>query len=132
MAATPTATTTHRRNPISTFSSAEGTISVTCNGAFLGHYWTDSFAKVFTDAKAACVTSGSVISNGTAFFQSGVLPPVNALSSLPSCTSANEGLHVVATNCTAGCSVGGTCTAGGTFHCELYCNSTPAYAETGR
>lgn len=108
------------------------TITVACNGAFLEHYWTDSYGKVFTDAKSACMTSGSIISNGTALFENGVLPPVNTLASLPACTGANEGLHAVADNCNAACSAGGTCTSGGTTHCELYCNSTPAYVETGR
>jgi len=60
------------------------------------------------------------------------VPPVAALASLPSCTAGTEGGHAVATNCNAGCSVGGTCTAGGATHCELYCGGGAAYVETGR
>lgn len=62
----------------------------------------------------------------------GMIPPVLALTTLPSCTAANEGLHVVATTCAgAACTAGMAC-GSGTQHCELYCNSTPAYVETGR
>jgi hypothetical protein len=63
----------------------------------------------------------------------GMIPPVQALSSLPSCTAANEGIHVVATTCTnaGGCVAGNAC-GSGTLHCELYCNSAAAYVETGR
>ena len=113
---------------------ASNTITASCNGGFLGHYWTDSFGKVFTDAKSTCLASqsASFLSNGSAFFQGGVAPPINALGNLPSCSSASEGLHVVANNCNAACSAGGTCSLTGTIHCELYCNSAGAYVETGR
>ena len=55
---------------------------------------------------------------------------VGNIGSLPTCASALEGLHAVANNCNAGCAAAGTCTAGGTTHCEVYCNGT-AYKETG-
>jgi len=60
-----------------------------------------------------------------------VVPPVNALASLPGCGASTEGGHAVANNCNAACSAGGTCTAGGATHCELYCTGG-GYVETGR
>jgi hypothetical protein len=57
--------------------------------------------------------------------------PPTAIASLPTCASALEGQHFVATTCNASCSAGGTCTTGGSTHCELYCNGS-SYYETGR
>ncbi|MDE2232870.1 MAG: hypothetical protein KGJ90_01945 [Patescibacteria group bacterium] len=59
------------------------------------------------------------------------VPLITAIASLPTCNSSVEGAHNVVNNCNAGCSAGGTCTAGGSTHCEVYCNGT-AYVETGR
>ena len=57
---------------------------------------------------------------------------VGALAALPACGAGTEGMHSVANNCNAACSSGGTCTAGGSTHCELYCSSSATYVETGR
>jgi hypothetical protein len=55
---------------------------------------------------------------------------VAPLASLLPCVSATEGIMGRATNCSAACSSGGTCTASGTTHCTLQCNGS-AYVETG-
>lgn len=58
-------------------------------------------------------------------------PQIANIGSLTSCSSSLEGVNSVANNCNAACSVGGTCTAGGSTHCQVYCNGT-TYIETGR
>ncbi|HEY6339275.1 MAG TPA: hypothetical protein VIW68_12350 [Candidatus Sulfotelmatobacter sp.] len=58
-------------------------------------------------------------------------PPVGAVAGLTPCSAGTEGQHSVATNCNAACLAGHACTAGGTVHCELYCNGT-SLIETGR
>jgi hypothetical protein len=50
----------------------------------------------------------------------------------PLCTATMEGSHVVATNCNARCSAGRSCAAGGTSRCELYCNGSQQWIETGQ
>jgi hypothetical protein len=80
--------------------------------------------------------NGNTFTTGSNFlglvsFAGGARQPVNMLANLPACTSATENISPTATNCSAACSIGGTCTAGGTTHCQLYCNGS-AYVETGR
>lgn len=53
------------------------------------------------------------------------------LANLLACGTLTEGLLQTAKNCNASCSAGGTCTAGGSNHCQLYCNGS-ASVETGR
>ena len=55
-----------------------------------------------------------------------------AIATSPTCSAALEGAHMVATTCNAPCSAGSSCSTGGTTHCEMYCNSAPAWVETGR
>jgi len=61
--------------------------------------------------------------------------PVLAIGSFPSCTATNAGSgssKIVADNCNASCSAGGSCTAGGTTACEMYCQgSSTSWKETG-
>jgi hypothetical protein len=54
----------------------------------------------------------------------------DALANLTPCTASFEGVTATATNCNAACSSGGTCTAGGSTHCEVRCNGSN-YIETG-
>jgi hypothetical protein len=56
--------------------------------------------------------------------------PIGFLNQL--CIPTMEGSHVVATNCSAGCYAGSSCTPGGSNHCELYCNGAQRWIETGR
>lgn len=71
--------------------------------------------------------------SGASIYLGGVESPLKVpIASISSCTAALEGAHAIATTCNAGCSAGGTCTTGGTTHCEVYCNSSPAWVETGR
>lgn len=59
-------------------------------------------------------------------------PFVTTLGNFPSCTSVNEDAQMTATNCTgSSCSAGGTCTTGGTFHCQMYCSASGSWLETG-
>lgn len=46
------------------------------------------------------------------------------------CGNKTEGTKFIATNCNASCTVSGTCTAGGSTHCEMRCNGS-SYVETG-
>jgi len=64
-------------------------------------------------------------------FRITVVPAIGNIGSLPGCSSSLEGTHAVANDCNAWCSVGGTCTGGGSTHCEVYCNGA-SYFETGR
>lgn len=59
------------------------------------------------------------------------IPPTNTIGNLPAWAAGLEGATAVATNCNAACTVGGTCTAGGATHCQVYYNSA-AIVETGR
>jgi hypothetical protein len=68
---------------------------------------------------------------GLVSFANGVRQPVNTLANLPACNSTTENISPTATNCSAACSSGSTCSGGGTIHCQLYCNGS-AYVETGR
>lgn len=67
----------------------------------------------------------------TTFFGGLPVPPAAAVASLPACSASTEGAHALATDCVGVCSVGTSCTAGGSTHCELYCNSGAVYKETG-
>jgi hypothetical protein len=83
---------------------------------------------------AGCWYSGPYTwsSSGNVYSGNGIAQRVDALANAPTCAVASEGVYFVANNCNAACTVGGTCAPGGTTHCELRCNSTPAYVETGR
>lgn len=59
------------------------------------------------------------------------LPPIAATGVLEKCTPDLEGSHGVFNDCNADCSAGGSCTTGGSTHCEVYCNGS-SWVETGR
>lgn len=99
-----------------------------CSTAFATEPSLELYITNFANGVPTIAVSSSV--NSTC--RSILPPPINALASLPACSATTEGLQAVATNCNAACTVGGTCAVGGTTHCQLYCNSTPAYLETGR
>jgi hypothetical protein len=57
---------------------------------------------------------------------------IGGLASYCPAMGLNVGGHAIASNCNAACSAGGTCTAGGSNVCEMYCQTTGAWIETGR
>ena len=57
---------------------------------------------------------------------------IAGLASYCPTSGANVGGHAVASNCNAACSAGGTCTAGGSNVCEMYCTGAGTWLETGR
>jgi hypothetical protein len=60
----------------------------------------------------------------------GFTPPIAAIGSMAGCSSSIEGAHAVANNCKKSCSAGGSCSSGGSIHCEVYCNGK-SWVETG-
>lgn len=78
--------------------------------------------------------STGIKASGAASFLQNMIGTINgggtAVGGL-TCSAAVEDVHVLATNCTAGCSAGGTCASGGSNHCELYCGASGAWKETG-
>jgi len=92
--------------------------------------------KIGATGKITGVTSNSTLpeitydANNPVYNLSLAVPPSGAIASAP--TSAQyEGAYYTATNCNAACTVGGTCTAGASTHCEVRFNGS-SWVETGR
>jgi len=68
--------------------------------------------------------------DGFGAFVSPILDSVGG-GTFPTCNANAEGTHIIAINCNAACSAGGTCTSGGSTHCELICHTGGSWLETG-
>lgn len=106
-------------------------ITYECNNSFAA-IGGSTLAAVGSGSYRWCNNSSTEDLSGDISFPAGLGPGKSAIAAFPACTSSLEGQHLIATTCNAGCSAGGTCTTGGTTHCEMYCNSSPAWVETGR
>lgn len=105
-------------------------ITTQCNNSFTA-IGGGNLAVVGSGSYKFCGDANEDIS-GDITFPLGLGPGKAAIASFPACVAALEGNHLIATTCNAGCVAGNTCTTGGTTHCEMYCNSSPAWVETGR
>jgi hypothetical protein len=108
-----------------------GNLLTRANNPYVHHYWTDANGVAYLEGgNCSELSKGFCVNNGVA---APVKLPIATLTANAPCNAGSEGAHAVATDCTTiNCTAGNACVGGGGTHCEVYCNATPAWVETGR